>query len=104
VACDSLSPEDLYKILTEAELSILNQYKTSFSYYGIQLSFTTGALIQLSERAHKQKTGARGLTAVLEESLRPFKFALPTSSIKHLEVNEDLVANPEGYLHHLLNS
>ncbi len=104
VACDSLNPEDLYKILTEAELSILNQYKTSFSYYGIQLSFTTGALIQLSERAHKQKTGARGLTAVLEESLRPFKFALPTSSIKQLEVNEDLVANPEGYLHHLLNS
>ncbi len=104
VACDSLGSEELYKILTEAELSILEQFKTSFSYYGIELSFTNGALKLLSEKAYEQKTGARGLTAVLEECLRPFKFELPSTAITKLEVNEDLIANPQGYLHHLLHS
>lgn len=104
VACDNLSEKDLYDILTKSEHSIVNQYVQSFAHYGIKLRITDGALRQLAKEAHKQKTGARGLSAVFEETLRPFKFELPSTSIRELVVDEDLVKNPKGVLHHLVQS
>ena len=103
VACDSLSKKDLYEILTQSEHSIIDQYKTSFSYYGIKLKFKKKALKLLAEQAYEQKTGARGLVAVFETLLRPFKFELPSLDIKELEINEDVVRNPMGTLHHLMD-
>jgi ATP-dependent Clp protease ATP-binding subunit ClpX len=104
VSCESLSPQDLYQILTSSEHSIIKQYKESFAHYGIQLSFTDKALKMISERAYEQKTGARGLVAVIESLLRPFKFEMPSTGVKVLEVNEELVNNPMGALHMLIQS
>lgn len=102
VACNSLSQGDLYKILTESENSILKQFQQSFEHFGIKISFTKEALMKISEKAWHQKTGARGLTAELETLLRPFKFELPSTSVVKFEVNAELVENPMGALHHLL--
>jgi len=104
VTCDSLGESDLYEILTQSEHSILKQYQQSFKYYGITLSFKKKALKLLSQKAYKQKTGARGLTAVFEELLRPFKFDLPSTDIVELEVNEEMVKNPQDTLQNILNS
>ncbi|MCB0378377.1 MAG: AAA family ATPase [Bdellovibrionales bacterium] len=104
VACHNLSEEDLLKILKQSEHSIVKQYVESFALYGVDLKFTEEALRALAQKAHTQKTGARALNAVFETTLRPFKFELPSTSVTSLEVTAELVANPEGYLHHLLNS
>ncbi len=104
VSCDSLGKLDLYKILTSSEHSFVNQYVESFAHYGIQLKFTDGALKLLAHKAHAQKTGARGLTAVFEDLLRPFKFELPSTPLQKLEVSEEMVQNPQGYLHHLISA
>lgn len=104
VSCDNLDEKDLYEILTKSEHSIVNQYIRSFKHYGIKLKFKKKALKALARKAFEQKTGARALSAVFEETLRPFKFELPSTSITELEVNEELVNNPKGVLHHLLNS
>lgn len=104
VSCENLNEQDLYEILTRSEHSIVNQYIQSFLHYGIQLKFTDGALRVLANKAYKQKTGARGLSAVFEETLRPFKFELPSTEIHELVVDEDLVKNPKGVLHHMVNS
>ncbi len=104
VACDSLEVDDLFKILTTSEHSIVKQYVESFKHYGIAIKFSKGALKMLSEQAHEQKTGARSLIAVFEKLLRPFKFELPSTQIKELLVDEEMVKNPEGALHHLTHS
>jgi endopeptidase Clp ATP-binding regulatory subunit ClpX len=103
VACDSLTVEDLHHILTHSEHSIVKQYQASFAHYGIRLRFTEGALRALSQRAHTQQTGARALLAVFEELLRPFKFELPSSQVKELVVDEAIINNPMGALHHIIN-
>ena len=102
MACDSLTEEDLFQVLIQSENSLIDQYKASFKHYGIKLKFTEGALRLLSQKAQKQQTGARGLVSVFEELLRAFKFELPSTKIKNLEVNEELVRNPQGVLCHLL--
>ncbi len=102
VSCEDLGVDDLFKILTTSEHSIVKQYQESFHHYGIQLKFTEGALRLLSEKAHKQKTGARSLMAVFEELLRPFKFELPSTDVTDLTVDEALVKNPMGALHLLI--
>ncbi len=101
VSCESLGEMELYEILVNSEHSILYQYEQSFKHYGIKLKFKKRALKLLARKAFEQKTGARALSAVFEEILRPFKFELPSTSIKNLEVNEDLVHNPQGVLCHL---
>jgi ATP-dependent Clp protease ATP-binding subunit ClpX len=103
VTCDNLDENDLYKILVESEHSIVAQYIQSFKYYGIKLVFKKEALQLLAKKAHQQKTGARALSAAFEEVLRPFKFELPSTKIKDLEVTEDLVNNPQGSLYHMIS-
>ncbi len=104
VSCSSLGIDDLFKILTESEDSIIKQYKESFAHYGIDLSFEKEALKLIAEKAFEQKTGARGLAAVLEELLRAFKFELPSTRVRSLNVTVDLVKNPQGFLHHLISN
>ena len=101
VSCESLGEKELYEILVNSEHSILHQYEQSFNHYGIKLKFKKRALKLLAKKAFDQKTGARALSAVFEEVLRPFKFELPSTSIKDLEVDEALVRNPLGVLYHL---
>ena len=103
VACHTLDPSKLLKILKESEHSILRQYEAAFRHYGIGIRFSEEALKILATRAFEQKTGARALNSVFEETLRPFKYELPSSHVKAFEVNAELIKNPEGYLHHLLS-
>ena len=104
VCCENLEENDLYEILVKSEHSILHQYEQSFKYYGIKLKFKKKALKLLAKKAFEQKTGARALSAVFEEILRPFKFELPSTSINCLEINEALIHNPQGVLCHMMDS
>jgi len=102
VTCSPLGEEDLFTILKTSEGSILRQYEKAFAAYGIEVSFTDGALWEISARAAREKTGARGLLSVCEEVLREFKFSLPGAGLRKLEVNESLVQDPVGTLEKLL--
>ena len=76
----------------------------AWDFLGIKLKFKKKALKLLARKAHAQKTGARALSAVFEETLRPFKFELPSTTVKEFDVDEDLVKNPLGVLHHLIST
>ena len=104
VSCEPLSQNDLLKVLTESEHSIIEQYKRAFEHYGITLTFTAESLKAVSDKAHAQGTGARALNSVLEEALRPFKFELPSHEIDKLEVTKDLIDSPKRALHQLTSS
>ncbi len=102
VACEALKAPDLANILTSSEGSILKQYKEDFAGYDIEFNITTEAINKVAELAIKEKTGARGLMTVLERTLRDFKFELPSSGIKHFELNTDTIQEPKNHLTKLL--
>lgn len=102
VACQTLRPDDLEKILLTSEGSILQQYRADFSGYGIDFEISPQAIRAIADRAHQEKTGARGLMTVLERTLRDFKFELPSTAIRSFHIDENTVATPGPQLRALL--
>lgn len=100
----TLSVKQLFDILKHSKASIVHQHIRSFKHYGIDLKFTDEALLAIAEKAFTFKTGARGLAAVCAQTLQDFKFELPNTAIKNLEVTPELVKNPKGYLAYLLST
>lgn len=93
-ACDHLSPKDLETILLTAEDSLLQQVTRDFKGYSIDFDITREAVSEIAKRAYQEKTGARGLMTVFEEVLRGFKYELPSTSIRHFELDEQGVHHP----------
>ena len=104
VVCNPLSADDLEQIIQNSEGSILSQYRADFQGYGINLGVTPGAIKAIAAKAHAERTGARGLMTVLERVLRNYKFELPSTPIRSLEVNEKIVENPDADLSDLLRN
>ncbi len=99
---DDLDEEDLYRILTESESSVLQQYRRDFESYGIELEFTDDALRAVADRASDQGIGARGLTSVLETVLYDFMHELPGRSVERLRVDRGTVEHPYRRLQEVL--
>lgn len=102
VVCDPLSVEDLERILRQSEGSVLAQYADDFRGYGIELRVDDGAVREVARMAHDEGTGARGLLTVLEKTFRPFKYELPSTPIRLIEVSSGTVRDPFGELKRLL--
>ena len=98
VACESLKEEDLARILTTSEGSILNQYRDDFTGYGIDFNISTAAILAVARLAAKERTGARGRMTVLERTFRDFKFELPSTAIKRFDIEASTVEDPADAL------
>lgn len=73
-----LAEEDLVKVLTEPKNSLLRQYQHLFELDGIDLEFTHEALLAIAALANERKTGARGLSSIMERTLSDLMFELPS--------------------------
>lgn len=69
-----LSEDDLVRILTEPQNSIIKQYRKMLYMDGINLSFDDDALKLIAKIANSAKTGARGLRSILENVLTDIMF------------------------------
>lgn len=67
----------LVEILTEPRNALVKQYQKIFEFEDVELEFTEDALQAIAEEAIKRATGARGLRAILEESLLDVMYDLP---------------------------
>ncbi|HDM90143.1 MAG: ATP-dependent Clp protease ATP-binding subunit ClpX [Candidatus Hydrothermota bacterium] len=74
----SLGKEHLKRILKEPRNSLLRQFTRYFEIEGVKLTITDDALDAIADLAMKRKTGARGLRAIVEESLLDTMFHLPS--------------------------
>lgn len=102
VHVNPLTADDLFEILKFSEGSLLKQYKSDFSAYGIDAYFTDDGMRALAELASTEQTGARGLVTVCEKTLRNFKYELPDyPAVRELVVTRELVESPEKVLHEL---
>ncbi len=99
---NELHTEGLYKILKNKYSSVVLGKKLDFKAYDIELDFDDEALHMLAEKAHEEKTGARGLLSVFEKVLIKFEKSLPSTSVDKLLVNRELLNNPEQILQHIL--
>ena len=77
-----LSEDDLVRILTEPENSIIQQYRKMLYMDGVNLSFTDEALRLVAKVANGTKTGARGLRSILECVLTDIMFDYAGNSIE----------------------
>ena len=97
VGIDSLTKEELVRILTEPKNSIIAQFKKIFKLDGVELNVSKDALEEIAEIATNNKTGARGLRSVLEKSLLKLQFKLPKLSknagLVSVEINGDFIKN-----------
>jgi endopeptidase Clp ATP-binding regulatory subunit ClpX len=104
VVFEPLEVDDLYHILRNPNSPITQGKKRDFKAYGIDIRFEDKALRLMAQKAYEEKTGARGLVSVVENTLIRFEKKLPSTDIKTLVVTEELVKDPEGYLKKILEN
>jgi len=75
---DELDEPALVDILTRPKNALVKQYQKLFEYDGVQLEFEEGSIEAIAKEAIKRQTGARGLRAILEQSMLEVMFDLPT--------------------------
>lgn len=93
---EGLDEEALIRILKEPKNSMVKQYQKLFEMDGISLEFKKNALEAIAQKAIKQKTGARGLRGILEETLGESMFSLPSeNNVSKVVIDKDLKANVE---------
>ncbi len=86
-----LSEEALVQILTQPKNALVKQYQKLFEMDGVKIKFSKGALTKVSQLAAQQKSGARGLRAILETALLEIMYEIPGQSVSEILVNEDVI-------------
>ncbi|NCG23266.1 MAG: ATP-dependent Clp protease ATP-binding subunit ClpX, partial [Actinobacteria bacterium] len=76
-AVRNLERDALVEILTEPRNALARQYAKIFEFENVELDFTPEALDSIAEEAIKRNTGARGLRAILEETLLETMYDIP---------------------------
>jgi ATP-dependent Clp protease ATP-binding subunit ClpX len=87
-----LNEEALIEILTAPRNSLVKQFQKLFEMDGVRCKFTKGALKAVAKKALLRESGARGLRAILEESMLDIMYDVPSKSgIKEVVINEDVI-------------
>jgi len=75
---ESLTRDDLVRILTEPKNALVKQYQKLFEYDDVELVFEEEALGAVADKAIERNIGARGLRAVMEGLLTDIMFDIPS--------------------------
>lgn len=78
VTLDHLDRDALKRIITEPRDAIVRQYIASFKLDDADLVFEEEAINAIAETAMEQKTGARGLRAIVEKAMMETMFSIPS--------------------------
>ncbi len=93
---EELNEEALVKILSEPKNAITKQYKKLFEYENIELEFEPDSLTEVAKIALKRKTGARGLRAILEQTMLEVMYEIPSNkNINKVIVTRDSILGKE---------
>ena len=73
-----LGVSELVRVMTEPKNALVSQYQYLFSLDGVELELTDAAIEAVASLALERKTGARGLTSIVEEVLGQAMFEVPS--------------------------
>jgi ATP-dependent Clp protease ATP-binding subunit ClpX len=94
VALDSLTRDELKRILTEPKNAVVKQYQRFFNLDNVDLMFTPEALDATARQAEERKTGARGLRTTIEEVLLEVMYEIPSmDGVRKCIVDENVIIN-----------
>ena len=96
VSLNELTRDDLKRILTEPKNAIIKQFTASFAIDDVKIAFTDEAIDAIADMAIQQKTGARGLRAIVEKMLLDLSFDAPSiEGKKRVVITADIVNQKE---------
>ena len=91
-ALQDLKKEDLVRILVEPKNALIKQYKALLEMDNVELDIRKDALEAIAEKAIERQIGARGLRAVMEETMTKIMYVIPSDlSIKKVIITADCV-------------
>ncbi len=89
---DNLDVDALVKIISEPKNALLKQYKSLLKMDEVDLEFTDDAIRRVAELTIEKETGARGLRAIMEKTLMPVMYCVPSDkTISSVKINGDVV-------------
>ena len=94
----SLTKDDLVRILVEPKNALAKQYKKLLSLDNVDLEIRKDALDAIAQKAVERKIGARGLRSIMESIMTKIMFLIPSDlSIRKVVITPDSVngADPE---------
>ncbi len=96
---DQLDRDTLVRILTEPKNSLISQYTALIAMDNAELEFDRDAVEAIAEKAIERGTGARGLKAIIEESILDVMYHIPSDkTVRKVIIHKNCVtegANPE---------
>ena len=88
----NLKQEDLVRILTEPKNALTKQYQALLAMDNVELEFQPGALNAVAQKAVDRQIGARGLRAVMEETMTKIMYLIPSDlSIHKVVITPDAI-------------
>jgi len=91
---NSLTKDDMVRILKEPKNSLVKQYKTLLGYDKVNLEFTEEALNAIADKAIEMEIGARGLRSIMEKTMLQIMFDIPSNKdIEKVTITEDCIRN-----------
>ena len=96
VSLDELDDAAMLRILKEPKNAITKQYKKLFSYDDIELEFEEDALKEIAAKTISNKTGARGLRAIIEKTMQSVMYDVPSmENVKKVVITKGFVNGEE---------
>ncbi len=93
---NDLKQEDLVRILTEPKNALTKQYQALLAMDNVELQFQPKALEAIAKKAVERQIGARGLRAVMEETMTKIMYAIPSDlSIQKVVITPDAIEGKE---------
>ena len=87
-----LNEDALLEILTQPKNALVKQYQKLFEFDEVGLRFTDGALRAVARKALAQKSGARGLRAILETAMLEIMYEIPSrDDVEECVINEEVI-------------
>ncbi len=82
------------RIIVEPKNSVIKQYQVSMKLDDVDLTFESGAVEAIAEKAIRQKTGARGLRSIVEKLMTDIMYEIPSiEGEKEVIITRDVVEN-----------
>ena len=92
----SLTKDDLVRILVEPKNALAKQYKKLLSLDNVELEIRQDALDSIAEKAVERKIGARGLRSIMESIMMKIMYRIPSDlSIRKVIITPDSVSGGE---------
>ncbi len=88
----SLSQNDLVRILVEPKNALIKQYQALLNMDGVALDITDEALLMIAQKALDRQIGARGLRAIMEKVMTNIMFLIPSDlSIRKVVITPEAI-------------